>query len=572
MKDLSSLSKKELIALLNKKDEQMENILNELLSTKDELSSTKSELTSTKDELSSTKDELSSTKDEFLSSSNELSSTKDELVQAKEELELLRVSNRELNEKINDLIKKYEEKTELNKKLIIDTYAPKSEKLKDIVINELEETLSDNKKKNRKTPYSSIVEDLKKIGIDDIITVDYDFKLNGVDRDKVKPFGKDECYKIEIEPINIKVNKIERLKYKDKNNIYEQLSNDIFPHSPLTPSLAAHIINTKYVLGVPFNRYSDYLNTFNINVSDVDICNWTKRVIELIEPVYDEILNKLITSDVNVIHIDETPLKVIESDKSKCYMFAYASSIWDTPLIAYDFSTHRTIDHTENILKGYKGYIVTDGYQSYNKLTKNGITIQRCLAHARRKFMEVIKNLDIEDRKGSPAYKIVETIGKLYKQEEKFKEKKYTASKIKEERNKPYYLKIINKLDELVNKEKSSDAYLLKKAVNYYLNQRDELFTCLDCGYLPLDNNRIERDAIRPFVINRKNFLFCKSVGGAVSTAKIFTIVQTARANGLKVEPYLKYLISNINKEPLDKLLPWSPSLPSELKITSKDL
>ena len=164
MKDLSSLTKKELIALLNKKDEEIKDVLNELLSTKDELSSTKNELTSTKDELSSTKDELSSTKDEFLSSSNELSSAKDELVQAKEELvqakeelELLRVSNRELNEKINDLIKKYEEKTELNRKLIIDTYTPKSEKLKDIVINELEETLSDNKKKNRKTPYSSIV-------------------------------------------------------------------------------------------------------------------------------------------------------------------------------------------------------------------------------------------------------------------------------------------------------------------------------------------------------------------------------------------------------------------------------
>lgn len=112
MKDLSSLSKEELIALLNKKDEEIKDVLNELSSA-----------------------------------NNELSFVKGELVQTKEELEVLRVSNRELNEKINDLIKKYEEKTELNRKLIIDTYTPKSEKLKDIVINELEETLSDNKKK-----------------------------------------------------------------------------------------------------------------------------------------------------------------------------------------------------------------------------------------------------------------------------------------------------------------------------------------------------------------------------------------------------------------------------------------
>ena len=542
MKELNSLSKEELLALLNKKNK----------------------------ELSKLQDQLSNKESEFLSVQNKLSDTKKELDEANKEIESLRVNNRLLNEKINELIKKYEEKTELSKKILIDTYTPKNEKLDSIVINELEETI--NKKKDRKTPYKSIVEDLKKIGVDNTITLDYDFKSNNVDKDKVKPFGKDECYKIEVEPVNIKVNKIERLKYKDKDNIYEALSDDIFPHSPLTPSLAAHIISVKYVLGVPFYRYSNYLNTLNINVSDVDICNWASKAINLIEPVYEKILNKLVTSDIKVIHIDETTLRIIDSDKSKCYMFAYASSIWDTPLIAYDFNENRTIDHTENILKGYKGYIVTDGYQSYNKLTNNGIIIQRCLTHARRKFMDVLKTLNESERIASPAYKIVETIGKLYKQEEKFKDRKYTPSKIKEERNKSYYLEIINKLDKLVNNQKDIADGLLKIAVNYYLNQRKELFTYLDYGYLPLDNNRIERDAIKAFVINRKNFLFCKSADGAINTAKIFTIVQTARANGLKVEPYLKYLISNINKKPLDSLLPWSNSLPNEVKITSRDV
>ena len=542
MKSINSLSKQELIALLNKQNEK----------------------------LSKAEKELSNKESELLSAKEKLSNTIKYLDEAKEEIEALRLKNRLLNEQVNDLVKRYEEKTETNKKIIIDTYLPKSEKLSFPVINELEETI--NKKKDRKTPYKNIVEDLKKIGVDNIVTIDYDFNSNNIDKDKVKLFGKDECYKIEVEPVNIKVNKIERLKYKDKDNIYEALSDDIFPHSPLTPSLAAHIINTKYVLGVPFYRYSNYLNTLDINVSDTDICNWASKAIKLIEPVYDEIINKLVTSDIKVIHIDETTLKVIDSDKSKCYMFAYTSSIWDTPLIAYDFSNDRTINHTKNILKGYKGYIVTDGYSAYNTLTSDGVTIQRCLTHARRKFMDVLKALKEDERKASPAYKIVETIGKLYKHETKFKEKKYTASKIKEERNKPYYKEIIDKLDKLVDKQKDSASSLLKTAVNYYLNQRNELFTYLDYGYLPIDNNRIERDAIKAFVINRKNFMFCKTADGAINTAKIFTIVQTARANGLKVENYLKYLISNINKEPLDKLLPWSRYLPEDIRITTKDL
>lgn len=127
-------------------------------------------------------------------------------------------------------------------------------------------------------------------------------------------------------------------------------------------------------------------------------------------------------------------------------------------------------------------------------------------------------------------------------------------------------------MDDLVKAQVNSSSTLLNSAVNYYLNQRNELFAYLESGYLPLDNNRIERDAIKAFVINRKNFLFCKTADGAVNTAKIFTIVQTAGANGLKVEQYLKYLIENIDKKPIEELLPYSDKLPKEISITYKDI
>ena len=174
--------------------------------------------------------------------------------------------------------------------------------------------------------------------------------------------------------------------------------------------------------------------------------------------------------------------------------------------------------------------------------------------------------------KASPALEVIKIIAKLYKHEARFKKEQFTPSKIKEERNSPYYLEIIDELDSKINSIDTSVSNLLKSAVNYYKNHRKNLFTYLESGYLPIDNNRIERDAVRPFVMARRNFMFCKNANGAEKTAKIFSIVQTARANGLKVEEYLKYLIENIDKVELEKLLPWHKDLPDELRIHSDEI
>jgi len=550
LKDYKDLTKEELLALLNK-------VNTDLLNTKDELSNTQKELKNSKKELKNSK--------------KELEDSKKELEDSKKEQEELRVENRNLQAKINELIKKYEHKIEITKKTIIDSYMPKSERITNtMIINELEK--SNEEKKTRKTPYKSIVEDLKELGVDNVITVDYDFEANGVNKESVKPFGKDESYKIEIEAPNVSVNKVERLKYKDKDHIYESLNDDIFPHSPLTPSLGSHIINIKYVLGVPFYRYSNYLNTFGINISEADIVNWASKIIDLLEPIYNAILDKLIHTDIKAIHIDETTIPIIDSNKDKCYMFAYTSTVWDTPLFIYDFNETRKMDHTLDILKDYDGYVIVDGYSAYNKLTEKGIRLQKCICHVRRKWFDVLKALNESERELSPAFKIVKTIEELYRNESKFKDNKLTPSKIKEERNKAYYLDIINRLDSLIEAEHDNPSHLVHVAAKYYKNQRPYLFTYLEDGYLPIDNNRIERDAIKSFVINRKAFLFCKSANGAIKTAKIFSIVQTARANGLKVEQYLKYLISNINKKTIEELLPWSSDLPIDLLITPKDI
>lgn len=131
----------------------------------------------------------------------------------------------------------------------------------------------------------------------------------------------------------------------------------------------------KFNLGVPFYRYSNYLKAHGLNISEENIYNYAKRTMDLLEPLYDELLNSLINNKFKVIHADETPLKVINSDKAKCYMFAYTTSFWEHPIYIYDFNESRSTNDLKNLLKDYKGYVVCDGYSGYDCLVKQGITI-----------------------------------------------------------------------------------------------------------------------------------------------------------------------------------------------------
>ena len=572
--EFSSLSKEELeLLLMSMKKEldntrsELSNAKNELNAAKDEISTKAKELDKAKDEISTKTKELDKAKIEIDDKTKELNKAKEEINNKTKELEQAQLKIRALNEEVNRLVKEYEAKKEVANKLIVEKFMPSSEKLnKNIIINELEKITSEPVRRN--SPYKQIVNDLKKLQNIEEIVIDYDFKANGLDRNKVKPFGEDESYKLEVKPIEFKAFKVTRKKYKDKENIYEPLSDDIFPHSPLTASLASNIITMKYQLGIPFYRYANYLNTKDIAISDTDIGNWAAKAIERLDPLYELLKKKLFNTSINVIHIDETPIKIIDEKKNKCYMFAYASTVWDSPILIYDFNSTRKCDRTAEFLKDYKEYIEVDGYSGYNMLKKQGIKVAKCMAHSRRMFNDVIKQLKtLEEIKASPALEVIKIMAKLYKHEARFKKDNLTPSQIYKERNSDYYLKVIEELDLKINSIDISISNLMKKAVNYYKNQRNELFTYLESGYLPIDNNRIERDAIKVFVICRKNFLFCKNANGAQKTAKIFSIVQTARANGLKVEEYLKYLIENIDKVELEKLLPWHKDLPDKLRI-----
>ena len=578
--NLNELSKEELLKLLTaaqaqttqmaeenqRLSEQAAALSVELTEKEQKLTEKEQALTEKEQELQNTSLALQNAEEKLLSTENELQFTKDEL-------EKERAKAKKLHIRLEELIAKYEDKSRAYQQLQAQQFIPKSEKLpaEESVINEVEQV---RYKKKRKTPSENFLAQLKQAyrGPQDDIVIDFDFAAHGVDPATVTFFDTDETYKLEVEPPRFTVKKIIKPKYRDAGNIYEADSSyDPFPHSPLTFSLGANILNMKFLLGVPFYRYSSYLNQLGFTISEANICHWAEKCMELLEPLYERMFEALINNPTGVLHIDETPLKVLNEDKQKCYMFVYTTSFWEAPIYIYSFSNTRSTKETKDILKDYKGYVVCDAYSGYDSLPDMGIKVQRCFVHARRYFSDVIKGLDEELQKESPAYKVLTLMAKIFKHEANFREKNYTAEKIRAERNKPYYQNCIKAVDKYIAGIDAENNEKLRKAVNYYQNNRAELYTYLENGYVDMSNNLAER-TVKPFVIARKNFLFCKTDNGANITSKLFSIVQTARANGLKTEEYLAYCLENICRKPIDDLVPWNTQLPSHLKISWKDV
>lgn len=237
----------------------------------------------------------------------------------------------------------------------------------------------------------------------------------------------------------------------------------------------------------------------------------------------------------------------------------------------YKFSESRKIDNTIELLNNFNGYYECDGYGGYDSLpdkVEGNIKIQRCWTHMRRYFNDCLKSIPEAKRKKSPAYNVVNKINEMFKYESMMRTKCFTKDEIEEFRNGDEYQKTIKELDEMILSIDYGSNSLLKKAVEHYKNDKDELYTFLEYGYIYIDiSNNIAERTVKPFVIARKNFMFCKTSDGAEVTGKLFSIIQTARANGIKTELYMKYVIENIGKEDINNLLPWSEDIVKKFKI-----
>jgi hypothetical protein len=300
------------------------------------------------------------------------------------------------------------------------------------------------------------------------------------------------------------------------------------------------------------------------------MADWMIKSSELLVPIYQRL--KIIQLQQAVINADETPLKVIHEDKNRCYMWIYCTgrdsppnkSVGKDPppnIVLYDYQNSRAGRCAKDYLQGYQGYLQVDGYAGY---AQTDATLVGCFAHARRKFIEV-QRAQVKGKTGKADWAI-NHIRKLYRIETEIKDQDPTEKLVqRQDRAKPLLDQFKAWLDKSAIQVPPKSA--IGKAIAYSLGQWLKLERYIENGNLQIDNNRAER-AIKPFVIGRKNWLFSNTSNGAQASAMLYSLIETAKANGLTPFDYLHHLLEELPKKPLDieQLLPWKVDLPKNIK------
>ena len=334
-------------------------------------------------------------------------------------------------------------------------------------------------------------------------------------------------------------------------------------------------------MGTPLYRQESAFLSMGFPLSRPTISNMLMSGSALLLPFYEYLKHLLIVNKKKVLHADETTLKVInvgnKNKKQKCYIQAYTTSANDLPIYIYEYKYSREGKWPREFLKDFKGYLVADDYAGYNHIPN--VILQKCMAHARRRFFDIYKA-----NKDPKIELIINMFDDIYKLERIYKEKNLTSDEIYEHRNGEVHMALVNKLFDHLDSLNYSPTSITGKAVLYSLKNKQELLTYLKDGNIPIDNNLAER-GIKPFVINRKNFLFSNTEKGADSSSIYMSIVQTAKTNGLDPKKYMEHLFTklhelNIIYLSLDKekektkafnlmkdLLPWSDTIKSMFKM-----
>jgi len=250
-----------------------------------------------------------------------------------------------------------------------------------------------------------------------------------------------------------------------------------------------------------------------------------------------------------LINIDETPLQVLNeegrADTTKSYMWLFRGGPSGKPGVRYQYHPTRSGKVPVEFLKEYQGYAQTDAYRGYDALEKlPGIYLVGCWAHVRRKFTEVVKASG-KGKKGH-AQKVLDYIGRLYAIEKSGRKNDFTPDQmveLRQEQSAPILEELYDYLNWLSGQTPPKG--LLGKAVNYALANWPVLVRYLEDGHITPDNNAAE-NALRPFVVGRKNFLFSGHPNGATATVALYSLVETARANGLKPYYYMRYLFEQL--------------------------
>ena len=377
------------------------------------------------------------------------------------------------------------------------------------------------------------------------------------------------------EELDIIPAKIQVLQHFQKKAVYEQsgqrtiksapLPKHILPKSMISLRVLAYIVISKYADGLPLHRLEKILQRYGGDISRTNMANWIIRLVEPLQPLLNLFRDQLLEGF--SINADETRIQVLkEPDKppdSQSQMWVQVGGKKGQKVIVFDYDPTRSAKVPLRLLSDYHGYLQTDGYAAYNEVCKqNGITQLGCWDHCRRKFKEAQQSEPKKKASTAPSKAVIalNLIAKLYAVEAQIKS--LTAEE-KWQQRQERSLPILNQLKEWSEAVSSKVAKGSKtgKALTYMNNQWGKLIRYCDDGRLNISNCSAE-NAIRPFVVGRKAWLFADTPRGANASAALYSIIETAKTNGLEPYQYLCHIFKELPQansvEDYERLLPWN--------------
>lgn len=355
----------------------------------------------------------------------------------------------------------------------------------------------------------------------------------------------------------------------------------LMANSIASASAVAYIMFEKYCNAMPLYRQEKNFELQGLRLPRQTMANWVIVCAQkYLMPVYNQMHIQLIQRD--VIQADETTVQVLKEDDpnrkptTDSYMWVYRSAQRaGSPIVLFEYQPTRAGEHPKQFLGGYKGYVICDGYIGYNNISED-VKLAGCFQHCRSYYVDAVEIVPKEKRNECEAAKGLAFCKKLFDIEralEKSSNEERYQKRLKQ--SKP----VLDAFWSWVNNIKDSvlPKTRLGQAVTYTLNQWKNLTRFLEDGRLDIHNNKAE-NSIRPFAICRKNFLFCDTANGARASAVVFSILQTAKENGLHPLAYMTYLLDQMRRldmkatsediaKVVEPLLPWSPSIPQECKF-----
>lgn len=396
-------------------------------------------------------------------------------------------------------------------------------------------------------------------------------KVCGADGTTMVRIGEEVSEQLDFKPAQVRVIRHIRPKYAcpccHERLAIAPVPLQLLPKSLATASLLAHIATAKFVDGIPLYRQESQFERLGVSLGRATMAAWMIKLGGThVVPIVNLLAEHLLEAP--LIHCDETRLQVLKSDKaptSDHWMWVRAAGPPGKRIVLFTYDASRGGAVPQRLFEGYRGILVTDGYEVYEAVAKAQHLVHAgCFAHVRRRFEQARKAQNLEASTQSYTRMALDFIRELYLVERALWDREHPITpedrvRVRTELSAPVIERFYGWLETL--EPKVLPQSLLGKAVRYALGQWPKLTVFLTHGEVPLDNNRCE-NAIRPFVVGRKGWLFSDTVKGAVASANLYSLVETAKANGVEPHTYLSMLFERLpaaaSVEDFEALLPWN--------------